>query len=179
MKRIIFLLLFAFQTQTASASTVDDNIGNLEWTVEWYLWLGDDNKIIMKNVFTTIVRSNIASLKLSSAELTARVADLEGRLSCPAAPVSSGPDNAQISWDAPTERMSGTPINLDEVGGFFLYYGTDPNNLNVKLKLPDRHAVSYLINGLVSNTDYYFAVSAYDTDGVESGRSNVVMKHIP
>lgn len=96
---------------------------------------------------------------------------------CPKAPVSSGPTNSMVSWDVPTQRQSGKTISPSEVGGFFLNYGTNKDNLNVRLKLPDRNIREYTINGLAPGT-YYFSVSAYDTDGEEGLRSSVVTKII-
>jgi fibronectin type III domain protein len=70
---------------------------------------------------------------------------------------------AKLTWDAPT--------NVTGLAGFKVYYGTSsktyPNVANVG------NVTSYTINGLAPGT-YYFATTAYDTSGNESGYSNEV-----
>jgi hypothetical protein len=85
-------------------------------------------------------------------------------------PASNG--SANLSWDAVT-----TP----NLGGYRVYYGTSPgtylqsfgSGLNVG------SVQSYTVSALNSGTRYYFAVTAFDALGQESGYSNEVFKDIP
>lgn len=96
---------------------------------------------------------------------------------CPKAPLYSGPTSAMVSWDIPINRVSGKPLLPTEIGGYFLQYGTNKDNLNVRLKLPDRNTREYTVNGLTPGT-YYFSVSVYDVDGVEGPKSSAGSKVI-
>ena len=70
---------------------------------------------------------------------------------------------AKLTWDAPT--------NVTGVAGFKVYYGTSSKTYpNVD---DAGNVTSYTINGLAPGT-YYFATTAYDTSGNESGYSNEV-----
>lgn len=128
---------------------------------------------VLRKANTDVMNANIALLQ----ERDALKLSIAAMADCPKSPISSGPTNAMVGWGIPTQRVSGAPISPSELAGYFLYYGTNKDNLNVRLKLPDRNIREYTINGLVPGT-YYFAVSAYDTDNVEGFRSNVVTKII-
>lgn len=81
---------------------------------------------------------------------------------------------ATVKWAAPTERVDGTA--LDGVGGFRIYYGRDPVNLERRIDV-DSEVTEYQINDLEQG-DWYFAVSASSADGLESAPSPAVKKSI-
>lgn len=88
-----------------------------------------------------------------------------------------GSGTATLSWEAPTTNVDGT--QLDALAGFKIYYGTSSEDYTVVKDVgltatPD--APAYVLNGLDSGTFYYFAVTAYDTSGNESGFSGEVSK---
>ncbi len=71
--------------------------------------------------------------------------------------------SAVLTWDAPT--------NTTGVAGFKVYYGTASKTYtNVDNA---GNVTSYTVNGLAPGA-YYFATTAYDTSGNESGSSNEV-----
>lgn len=86
---------------------------------------------------------------------------------------------ASLSWVAPTTRVDGTPLSLSQIAGYRIYSGTSRNSLALVRDLDDGSATSYVITGLAAATTHYFAVSVYDADGNESGRSEVASKRIP
>lgn len=74
---------------------------------------------------------------------------------------------ATLSWTAPTTNTDGTP--LTNLAGFKVYYGTSPGSYGAPINVGN--VTSYPVTGLGSGT-YYFAVTAYDASGSESGFSN-------
>lgn len=83
----------------------------------------------------------------------------------------------KLFWTAPTTRTDGEPLTPSELEGFIIYYGTDSNNLIPLVDLNDNAITTYTITDL-SPGNYYFAVTAYDYDGLESDFSEIVNKEI-
>jgi len=78
-----------------------------------------------------------------------------------------------LSWVAPTTKVDGTP--LTNLAGYKIYYGLASGAYTNVIDVGN--TTNYQIKGLDSGT-YYFAVTAYDTDGNESGYSNEVSKAV-
>ncbi|MGD8590996.1 MAG: fibronectin type III domain-containing protein [Chromatiales bacterium] len=68
-------------------------------------------------------------------------------------------------------------MSLSELEGYRVYYGTDKDDLNALVDLNDSAETTYIVTGL-SPGIYYFAVTAYDFDGLESGYSEIVSKEV-
>lgn len=81
-----------------------------------------------------------------------------------------------VSWVAPTTRANGDPLQLSEIGGYRIYYGQTSDNLNQVIEINDPSVTEYVVDQLVPSNTYYFAVTAYDTEGIESALSTVVSK---
>ncbi len=77
-----------------------------------------------------------------------------------------------LTWTTPTTNTDGTI--LTDLEGFKIYYGTTSGNYTNSINAGD--VTSYTFNNLTSGTTYYFAVTAYDTAGLESTYSNQVAK---
>ncbi|MBS0420832.1 MAG: fibronectin type III domain-containing protein [Proteobacteria bacterium] len=78
---------------------------------------------------------------------------------------------ATLDWMPPTSNSDGSAlINL---AGYTVYYGTSANNLSQSIKVSNPGLASYVVTGLNSGT-WYFAVTSYSSDGVESARTNTV-----
>jgi len=112
--------------------------------------------------------SNIV-ISVSDGKATASLAPFTLTIS----PVVLG--SATITWAPPTINVDGTP--LDNLAGFRVLYGTDPNQLDQKLGLPAPTLTSVEVADLAPGT-YYFAVKAYTASAVESAASQVVWKTI-
>ena len=91
------------------------------------------------------------------------------------ASASSATGSASLSWTAPTENTDGTPIT--GLAGYYIYYGTSANALTMTVTVSDATATSYVVDGLTPGT-YYFAVVAYNAEGMDSGESNIASKSI-
>jgi hypothetical protein len=78
---------------------------------------------------------------------------------------------ATLDWMPPTENNDGTA--LTNLAGYTVYYGTDRNDLSQSVKVSNPGLASYTVTGLTSGT-WYFAVTSYSADGVESTRTTTV-----
>jgi chitodextrinase len=81
----------------------------------------------------------------------------------------AGAANFTLTWDAVTTNTDGTPCT--DLGGYKVYYGTASHIYN---PIDVGNVLSHTMTGLLSETMYYFAVTAYDTSGNESVFSNEV-----
>ena len=83
---------------------------------------------------------------------------------------------AQLSWSAPTENTDDS--TLTDLSGFKIYYGQSAVNLNQSITISDAGATTFLVQSLVTETTFYFAVTAVNSLGIESELSNVSSKFI-
>lgn len=89
---------------------------------------------------------------------------------------NSSYDYIDLSWTIPTTRTDGSHLPLSDLAGYRIYMGTTANNLNPLVDLNDETITQYTVDNLSSSGSYYFAVTAYDTDGMESSLSQVIHK---
>ena len=83
--------------------------------------------------------------------------------------------SASLSWTIPATNTNGTPAT--DLAGYHIYYGTSPGALNTVIDVPGAKTTEYEISNFGSGT-YYFAVSAYNSIGVDSADSNEGSKTI-
>jgi hypothetical protein len=83
--------------------------------------------------------------------------------------------SATLSWTAPTTNTNGTPVT--DLAGYHIYYGTNPGALDTVIDVPGAATTEYEISNLSSGT-YYFAVTAYNSLGIDSADSNEGSKTI-
>lgn len=76
-------------------------------------------------------------------------------------------ESATLAWTTPTTNTDATPLPLSEIGYFALYFGTDPDSMDVYTKLA-RTINQWTIPGLVDGETYYLGVSCVSRSGVES-----------
>jgi hypothetical protein len=95
-----------------------------------------------------------------------------------APPVKTPPPNgsqtvgaATLSWEPPTQTTSGG--SLTNLAGYRIYYGTTPNNLAQLVNVPNPGITRFVIGGLSSTATWYFQMTAYDHNGVESPPTGV------
>ncbi len=72
-------------------------------------------------------------------------------------------NGATVTWDANTES---------DLSGYKVYYGTSSGNYFDVIDVGN--TTSFLINGLLIETTYFFAVTAFDFSGNESEFSDEV-----
>ena len=79
-----------------------------------------------------------------------------------------------LSWTAPATNTDGSP--LTNLAGYRIYYGKS-TTLDQVIRLDSPGITTYVIEDL-SPAKYYVAMSAVNSDGVESERSQVLSKTI-
>lgn len=80
-----------------------------------------------------------------------------------------GGGSATLSWAVPTKRSDGS--RLDNLAGFHVYYGQTSRDYANKVTVTSPNVSSYLVDNL-SQGDWYFVVTAFDKEGLESNPSN-------
>jgi hypothetical protein len=116
------------------------------------------------------VHSNIR-ISVSDGQATASLPAFSVTVTAPAPSLGT----AALRWTPPTQRTDGTP--LTSISGYRLYYGRNASNLEQVVNLGSS-VTEYQVNNLEQGT-WYFAITASDSDGVESGLSGMVSKTIP
>jgi Putative Ig domain len=72
---------------------------------------------------------------------------------------------ATLVWQPPTQTTSGG--TLTNLAGYHIYYGTTPNNLAQSVNVANPGVTRFVIGGLTAAT-WYFQMTAYDRNGIES-----------
>ena len=75
---------------------------------------------------------------------------------------------ATLAWDPNTES---------DLAGYRVHYGTSSGSYTVHTDV--HNVTTYTVTGLTAGQTYYFAATAYDTSGNESGYSNPVSYAVP
>jgi hypothetical protein len=93
----------------------------------------------------------------------------------PPPPVATVNGVVTLDWQPPTENSDGSA--LTNLAGYTVYYGTSPDDLSKSVKVSNPGLTAYSVTGLSSGT-WYFAVTSYSADGVESTRTSTVSTKI-
>lgn len=83
--------------------------------------------------------------------------------------------SATLSWSAPTARTDGSP--LTNLAGYRIYYGRMSGIYDYQIGISNPGILDYVVENLASG-NWYFALAAYDSQGLESDRSNEVSRNI-
>jgi hypothetical protein len=137
--------------------TFDSTTGRLSGTA------GTANVGVYPNIVITVYDGYFkASLPAFGITVKAAVAS--------APPPVPTPTTATVSWTPPAQNSNGTP--LTNLAGYHVYYGTTQSNLNQSVTLANPGLTRYVIENLTPAT-WYFAITAYNSAGVESPLSGV------
>ena len=79
-------------------------------------------------------------------------------------------DWVKLNWIAPTHYTNGKPLH--DLAGYRIYYWTKHNS--EKHVLDVKKVLSYMLENLHYGETYYFAVTAYNKNLVESGYSEII-----
>jgi hypothetical protein len=86
---------------------------------------------------------------------------------------TGGAGSVSLAWNVPTTYVDGTPAA--GMVGFKVYYGTASRTYTHIIDV--KTEPSCTVNSLAPGT-YYFAITAYDSSGIESDYSNELSKTI-
>jgi Putative Ig domain len=83
--------------------------------------------------------------------------------------------NVTLSWQAPTENADGT--QLTDLKGYKVHYGMASKRYSQTIQLANAGLVTYVVQNLNAGK-YYFAVTAYNSQGRESTLSSEVSTQV-
>ena len=109
------------------------------------------------------------NLDSSSGSAAGAAADTGGTTSSATANQST---SVTLSWMPPQTNADGT--SLTDLAGYHIHYGTQAAALNSEIDIPTAGLADYVIEGLKANSTYYFAISSYNSQGIESTDSAVI-----
>ena len=100
-------------------------------------------------------------------------------------PVTPTPSNQQtpnnttsktvtVSWDAPTRRVNGRPLQNSEIDSFEIYYFNEDSDSEGEIVVIDDAQQQQARIQLSTTGTYHFAVAAIDTDGIASDNSEPI-----
>ena len=89
----------------------------------------------------------------------------------PAGPSGSASTSVSLVWEAPTQNSDGSPIT--NLAGYKIHYGTSSSDYTETVALSNAGLNRYVIDNLKSGT-YYFAITAYNAQGLESPLSGEI-----
>jgi len=87
----------------------------------------------------------------------------------------SASGSVTLSWQAPTQNTDGSPLR--DLSGYRVRYGTSPSSLTRTVTISNPGITSAVIADLASGT-WYFAVTAVNSQQVESSLSAIVSKRL-
>jgi hypothetical protein len=88
---------------------------------------------------------------------------------------STGTGVATLSWAPPRRNMDGTALN--DLAGYYIYYGKNPDDLNGVIEIFDPYATTHTVDHLDPGT-YYFKIVPFTAKGVKGSASPLVSKTI-
>ena len=80
-----------------------------------------------------------------------------------------------LSWTPPTENTDGS--SLTDLAGYRIYYGIESGRYSESIQIANPGLSSYLIENLAS-TSWYFVMTSYNSDNIESSYSPEVIRII-
>lgn len=93
----------------------------------------------------------------------------------PTTPTTPAVGTASLTWGPPTLKTDGSALN--DLAGYWIYYGQSPNVLSQTIQVPNAGATAYAVPNL-STGAWYFGIRAYNTSGATSDLSNIVSKTV-
>ena len=80
-----------------------------------------------------------------------------------------------LSWTPPTARVDGSP--LTNLAGYKIFYGRMSGVYDYQIDIKNPGVSTYVVEELVPG-QWFFSLAAYDSDGLESDRSNEAERDI-
>ena len=86
-----------------------------------------------------------------------------------------GTGEVTVEWDPPTEREDGSPLLLEEIVGYKVYYGYSSGEYDEMMEV-DSHTTSVILDGFPFDREVYISVVTIDINGIESNTSDEIIK---
>lgn len=102
------------------------------------------------------------------ANVTIKVSDGQTTTSLPAFAIavnSIANGSATLSWTAPTQNEDGSPLTT--LAGYKIHWGSESGDYSSTVTIENPGVTTYVVENLVAGT-YYFATSAFTSEGLES-----------
>ena len=80
--------------------------------------------------------------------------------------VSPGSGTVTLSWTPPVQKVDGSVLPMAEIGGYRIYYGKTSGNYPSLVDIPDLTVQEFTLT--LPGGIYFFVMTTYDTDGLES-----------
>jgi len=84
---------------------------------------------------------------------------------------AAGASSVSLTWQAPTENSDGSP--LTDLKGYKIHYGAKSQNYTGAISVDNPTLTTYLVSSLPAGK-YYFAVTAFNSKGLESSPSDEI-----
>jgi len=78
-------------------------------------------------------------------------------------------ESVTLNWTTPTTNTDGSPLSLDEISHFTIWFGLTPGDLALYSRVA-RTINQWTVSGLAGGNVYYFSVTCTSRSGVESHR---------
>ncbi|KZX78961.1 hypothetical protein A3715_09040 [Oleiphilus sp. HI0009] len=78
-----------------------------------------------------------------------------------------------LSWDIPVEREDGSDLELYEINGYVIKYGSSAGGMANTINISGGNVTQYTLDNLNSGT-YYFAIATVDSDDVQGEFSSTI-----
>jgi Glucodextranase, domain B len=131
-----------------------------------------------KAVGTETWQATALELALGENRITVTAEDIAGLTTSKSVTVNrqSGENGSvSLSWTPPTARVDGSP--LVNLAGYKIYYGRMSGIYDYEIDVDNPGVSTYVVEDLVPG-EWFFALVAYDTEGLESEHSQEVAGEI-
>jgi len=141
---------------------------------------GEEGKATTMGAVATSTTSAGSSTSTTSAGTASNTSNGSGsttttRTSSPAPtpppPKMATPSSLTLAWVPPTQNSDGSPIT--NLAGYKIHFGTSSSEYTQTIAVQNAGLTRYVVDNLSSGT-YYFAITAYNSQGVESSLSGEI-----
>ena len=80
-----------------------------------------------------------------------------------------------LQWSMPSTRSDGISIAQSDLAGYRIYMGSTESTLQLISTIENPQTLTFTVSDLAAGS-YYFAVSTYDKNGLESSLSNTIKR---
>jgi hypothetical protein len=132
---------------------------------------GSDSGISNAATGSTSTNTDTGSTSGSTSGSTTGSTSGSGTSTSTPPPASGSSSSVTFNWVAPTENSNGSP--LTNLAGYKIHYGTTSEDYTEVVALNNPSLSRYVLDTLPKGT-YYFAITAYNSAGVESNLSGEI-----